>query len=88
MKHRYKTLSERQAIADNVRSELVANSIDGLEGVQPFLAILDDYVAQPLATTPPIGASGKMLVIELNRYIEYVLPVRSTAQEMVRLRVI
>ena len=78
---KYKTVEERTAIVEKIREQLTENHIDGLEGVVPFHAILDEYLKEKIVS----GFSGRVFVPELERYIEYVLPAKKAAKDMVRL---
>ena len=76
-----RTAADRQKVVDAIRLEMVENQIDGLEGVAPFHKILDEYARPDLLS----GMSGRLYVEELERYIEYVLPMRESSNHMVRL---
>lgn len=78
---KYKTVEERTAIVEKIRGQLAENHIDGLEGVRPFHAILDEYLKENILS----GFSGRVFVPELERYIEYILPAKKAANDMVRL---
>lgn len=78
---KYKTVEERKSIANTIRKQLSENHIDALNGVKPFHAILDEYVKETILS----GFSGRVFVPELERYIEYVLPAKKAAKDMVRL---
>ena len=78
---KYKTVQERITIVEKIREQLVENHIDGLEGVRPFQAILDEYLKEKIVS----GFSGRVFVPELERYIEYILPAKKAAKDMVRL---
>lgn len=78
---KYKTVEERIAIVQKIRDQLEENHIDGLEGVRPFHAILDEYMKENIVS----GFSGRVFVQELERYIEYILPAKKAANDMVRL---
>ena len=77
----YKTLEERVAIANKIGEQLVENHIDGLVGMEEFHKILSEYVKPNLTC----GFSGRLYVPELERHIEYILPVKKAALDMVRL---
>ena len=66
---------------NKVRAELTTNNIAELEGMLPFQAILDEYQKERVQS----GSSGRVFVPELNRFVEYVLPIKKQAQEMLRL---
>ena len=73
--------ADRRKVVDAIRREMAEHHIDGLEGVAPFHKLLDEY-AQPEILS---GLSGRLYVEELERYIEYVLPLRASSKYMVRL---
>lgn len=78
---KYKTVEERTAIVEKIRGQLSENHIGGLEGVGSFHAILDEYIKENVMS----GFSGRVFVPELERYIEYILPAKKAAKDMVRL---
>jgi hypothetical protein len=78
---KYKSIDERKVIVEKIREKLTENHIDGLEGVQPFHAILDEYLKEKIIA----GFSGRVFVPELERYIEYILPAKKAAKDMTRL---
>lgn len=78
---KYKTVQERTAIVEKIREKLTENHIDGLEGMLPFHVILGEYLKENITS----GFSGRVFVPELKRYIEYILPAKKAANDMVRL---
>ena len=52
-----------------------------MAGHLPFHAILNEYLKDNILS----GFSGRIFVPELERYIEYVLPAKKAAKDMVRL---
>ena len=82
-----KTQEERRDIVEKLKERfhnVTGINIDTFEaaGVAQFREILHEY-----STIPHLigGFSGKIYVEEMGRYIEYILPVRSSTQEHVAL---
>jgi hypothetical protein len=53
----------------------------GFDAVEEFLKVLKEYAKPNLLS----GFSGRILVPEFNRYIEYVLPIRQGNDHIVKL---
>lgn len=67
-----KTQEERQQIADNLKVQIENLGIPtSHDGISEFLKVLDEY-SQPHV---PSGLYGKIKIPEINRRIEYTLPV-------------
>lgn len=78
-----KTVEERLKIKQDVLQQMdrLNVDVDVLESFQPFMKILDEYCQPKLMN----GYSGRLYIPEINRVLEYVLPLRVWAQPMVRL---
>jgi hypothetical protein len=87
----FKTLEERTSIVDETMSKLKEVHLIGMDeggecyssfdGVQELLTILNEY-KKPILLS---GLSGIIKVPELQRNIEYILPIRKEAEHVIRL---
>lgn len=67
-----KTLEERQAIADNLRKQIETLGIPNIyDSIEEFFKVLDEYT-QPEVKS---GLFGKINIPEINRRLEYTLPI-------------
>ena len=89
---KYKTVEERKAIVQEVIGKLeevhligwddeTHKPYSGFEGIEEFLEVLREYEKPVLLS----GFSGVVKVPELNRNVEYILPVRKASGHGVRL---
>jgi hypothetical protein len=87
----FKTLDERTCIVNETMTKLKEVHLVGMDeggecyscfdGVQELLAILNEY-KKPILLS---GLSGVIKVPELQRNIEYILPIRKEAEHVIRL---
>lgn len=78
-----KTQGERLQVKMDVEEKLLEMGLhmDSFESLTPFKKDLEDYTQEDILS----GFSGKIYIPELERTLEYVLPMRIWAQPMVRL---
>lgn len=82
-----KTIEERARIVHDLKARIQSSlfvDLDNLEseGAQKFKGILDEYASSMCLVS---GFSGKIFVPEFERYVDYILPLGKTTNEVVRL---
>lgn len=77
-----KSVEERQKICLDIKGKLVSLGLSpDFDTVRDFIKILDEY-SKPNVTS---GFSGVVSFPEIGRRIEYVLPIRSQSQPVVKM---
>ncbi len=79
-----KSQDERIKIKKDLIQQLQNHSVFILDSVQPFIKILTEYT-QPIIDT---GYSGSIYLPEINRNLDYCLPMRPNTEPMVKLSII
>lgn len=78
-----KTREERTQIAINLIKQIKKNEIpDYIPGMKEFRKILNQYLEPDIIS----GYSGKIRMPELDKILEYNLPMKKNSQPMVRLK--
>lgn len=80
---KYKTIDDRKDIVKNIIKQFhdLGIDIEVFEPLQKLNKILTEYQANSITS----GFSGKFYVPELNRHVEYVLPLRKLTNGYVKL---
>lgn len=77
----YKTVEERTAICNDVRKKIAEMAVGDLEALKELEKVLQEYVN----CTGDAGFTGRIPFPEVNRVIEYKLPMRKCNDAYVRL---
>lgn len=79
----HKSQQERIEIVDKIKNKFRELGIDlqEFESFHEFNNILHEYSQENIYS----GYSGRYYIPEINRYLEYILPLRKTSNDMVKL---
>lgn len=79
----HKTLEERVAIVDSIKRQFsdLGIDIETFEALKQLKDILKEYQIESIVS----GFSGKFYVPEINRHVEYVLPLKKMTNGYVKL---
>lgn len=80
---KHKSQQERTEIVDKVKNRFrdLGIDLDEFESFREFNIILKEYSQENIYS----GYSGRYYIPEIKRYLEYILPLRKTSNDMVRL---